>query len=164
MTHTRNRPDDYDPQEAKIVAQDMVGLRARVEKAEAVVCSIARLMCGEDTFPGDLVQYVKNEIDGRQQAERERDDLQNALTPLLEIEDTAAREAARADKAEARIAELEADLVSERRDHLSDHNARSEAERKLDEARSRADKLQQKLDDDYIDAHPIGRPGVRKGE
>ena len=57
---------------------------AFLAEKEEVVRKISQLMCGNDIFPGDLVQYVKNEIDGRRLADEQIAALNNALNKEIE--------------------------------------------------------------------------------
>lgn len=80
----RGRLDDIQAERARVCAsscacEDVIkDAIAALEAAEGLarergqeIEAISRLLCGKDQFPGDLVQYVKNEIDGRRIAEAE---------------------------------------------------------------------------------------------
>ena len=56
--------DNYNAQD-KLLTDEM----KEVERLTEQLAAISRVMCGNDTFPGDLAQYVKNEVVGRRDAE-----------------------------------------------------------------------------------------------
>ena len=66
-----------------------------IENAEALraqLAAVSMVMCGKPEFPGDLAQYVRNEIEGRTRAEaqlaavtQERDRLRDANDRILGI-------------------------------------------------------------------------------
>jgi hypothetical protein len=87
-----------------------------------IIKEISQAMCGKDEFPGDLVQYVKNEIAGRNEAEAELSNIDELLDrrDALDSEPTrydkilkAINTAKRADQAEAKVKELEDQLNRE---------------------------------------------------
>ena len=106
----------------------------RIKELEKKLAAVSRVMCGNDTFPGDLAQYVANEVDHRKAVEQEMEDgdywqerakmfMENGGCPVCFASDEAGHEdGCPYGQAESRA--LAAETLAERRkvyiEHLED--------------------------------------------
>jgi hypothetical protein len=61
--------------------------KERVKELENELSRIAQVMCGKNKFPGDLAQYVRNEVDGRMKAEARVKELGEGMKNAYEVID-----------------------------------------------------------------------------
>ena len=53
------------------IGLELIAEIEKLERDSETLRQISQLICGNDRFPGDIVPYIRNEIDGRRAEEKE---------------------------------------------------------------------------------------------